>query len=236
MLSELRSARPRLWTMFAAVLLPLVAGTVDGQGLTLFGFFVSHMTGNTARLGVELDAHHWQAVRDIACGVLSFAGGAMLSAVVMELPGRRVRRRFAVAFAIEACVLSVAAYLLGPWGAHSPTLLAADLLALGMGLQNGVTSRINGLVVRTTHMTGVVTDIGLAFGRKLVGAELAPDQPGSGSLHVVIYVSFLIGCASGAGLVRLFGWLAPIVPAVVMIALAIFDALASVQPRAIATR
>jgi uncharacterized membrane protein YoaK (UPF0700 family) len=226
MLSKLRQQRPKTWVSLVAVALPLVAGTVDGVSLVQVGFFTSHMSGNSARLGDELYARHWGVVGQVGLCVLAFALGAAVSAMVTELSDRLSRGRYAGAFGIEAATLTSAAWLLGPHVHPNPVLFGTALLCFAMGVQNGVTSRIAGLVVRTTHMTGVLTDIGLAVGRALIRAERPADQPGSGWLHVMIYGAFLAGCALGAGAERLLGWRAALAPALFVLALAVVDAMA----------
>lgn len=62
--------------------------------------------------------------------------------------------------------------------------------AMACGLQNGMTTKYSGSVVRTTHMTGASTDIGLTLGRLCKGdyAEVWKLQ-----LLVPLLISFLVG-------------------------------------------
>lgn len=226
MLSTLRHRRPKTWFSIVGVMLPLVAGWVDGVGVVQLGFFTSHMTGNTARLGGELGAHQWSAAAPFLVGLFAFVTGAAASAILTELSQRRSRGRYSAAFGLEAVTLTLAAWVLRPHGAVPPAALVFGLMCFAMGVQNGVTSRINGLVVRTTHITGVVTDIGLAVGRSLIRADRQADQPSSGALHGVIFAAFLLGCAMGGEGGRRFGWHATLFPAMLVLGFSLVDAFA----------
>lgn len=51
------------------------------------------------------------------------------------------------------------------FGSVSPLYIGAYLISLGCGLQNGMCTTFSGAVIRTTHVTGILTDIGLILGQ-----------------------------------------------------------------------
>ena len=59
-----------------------------------------------------------------------------------------------------------------------------------MGMQNAMVSHYKGAIIRTTHLSGVLTDIGLTFGYKARGLKVENRRI---SLHVLIFIGFLMG-------------------------------------------
>src|SRR6266568_4219998 len=96
--------------------------------------------------------------------VNSFFIGAFLASMMIESNfWGTVSGAYAVALFSEAAILvmfTIASTL--TVDAH-PRLkdLEAALLCVAMGMQNSLVTRLSGAVVRTTHLTGVITDIGI---------------------------------------------------------------------------
>ena len=145
-----------------AISLAAVAGYTNVVVLGFFQTPVSHMTGAVSRLSVDLaraDRVDLQVVLSIVAGFLL---GAVVSGVVIG--GRKVRpgRRYGVALVLEGAALGLAATLLSAGSAAGVTLAA-----MACGIQNAMASSYYGLVIRTTHVTGIVTDIGVMLGHWL---------------------------------------------------------------------
>lgn len=75
-------------------------------------------------------------------------------------------RQYAYPIALEALLL-LAFGVLGAASQEAPQFmaLAAPLLCFIMGLQNATITKISGARMRTTHLTGMVTDIGIEIGK-----------------------------------------------------------------------
>ncbi len=155
-----------------AVSLAWVGGFVDAVGyLLLYNIFTSNMTGNTALLGARLAARNWSNALYCFMPIVFFVAGAMASGVLLE-SGRRhgIRSVYALALGVEALLLGVfmvcAGAIVDMDGRIQPDAYwkffpMLGLPALAMGLQNATITQISGSVVRTTHVTGVLTDLGL---------------------------------------------------------------------------
>jgi uncharacterized membrane protein YoaK (UPF0700 family) len=120
------------------------------------------MSGADSRLGIDLasrDLADFQVVLSIVAGFLL---GAIVSGVIIG--GRKLvpGRRYGVALLVEGMVLAGGALLLR----HGEPL-GITLAALACGIQNAMASSYYGLVIRTTHVTGIVTDIGVMLGHWL---------------------------------------------------------------------
>lgn len=142
--------------------LALLGGFVNAVGFVLIGRFTSHMTGNVAYFAHDV-AHHEPSGWD-AMMVLVFLLGAALASVIIESGAfANVARAYGTALLGEASVLAfVVVMAQRPLSSQGWQICA---LAAAMGMQNSMVTRLSGAVVRTTHLTGVVTDIGIEIAR-----------------------------------------------------------------------
>jgi uncharacterized membrane protein YoaK (UPF0700 family) len=209
-----------------AVTLAWVAGYTNIIALLTCGHVVSHMSGTTSDLGLSVARGDWPRLGLTLFLLLVFLAGAIASGLTTEL-GRRCAWRsiYVLPMAIEAVLLAlftIGVEMHDPRVAESgPRLfLISGIAALAMGVQNATITRISSGVVRTTHVTGVVTDLGLELaraawlvrdrGRSLAGrgGEGAPEpRPHSSTAadaglawRIVLLVSILGSFALGAGL------------------------------------
>jgi len=194
----------------------MVGGFVDAIGFLVVGSFISSMTGNTALGGARLAEWHWANAWFCFFLVATFLGGATVSGIITE-GGRRLGYQsvYAMGLVVEAILLTMFLLCHVVLGQVSP-LLAGGLLCAAMGLQNATITQIAGAVVRTTHVTGVVTDFGIEsvqflywfrdrtrgrFGNRLKRAfRLSPRHPSLQRLMLLasIWTSFTLGVVLGA--------------------------------------
>lgn len=199
--------------------LALVGGFVNCASFVLIGTFTSHVTGNVGRLGYAAAAEQYLTAFDALAMVLAFFAGAFVTSMMTESTffGRR-SNAYALALLTEASLLL---FVLARADASlAPTRLAtlqAFLLCGAMGMQNSLVTRLSGAVVRTTHLTGVVTDLGIEAARWFrwwrsslsakVGVPLAfgknpAERPVRDRVVLLgtITTSFVLGSAIGAAL------------------------------------
>ncbi|MBC9209305.1 DUF1275 domain-containing protein [Roseomonas aerophila] len=191
-----------------------IAGGLNAAGFYAVGLYSSNMTGNVSAL-----ADHG-ALGDFGPGllflaiVLTFIGGAIVSTLLINA-GRRRARAGIYAFSILAeAVLLAALAAVDLWlGVGRGALLVFGLSFL-MGLQNAVVTRLSNARVRTTHVTGMVTDIGIELGNLADNAWHRGRQHVSDFnreklvLHGQTVLSFLGGGVLGVlGYRAMGGWL-----------------------------
>lgn len=147
--------------------LTFVAGAINAGGFLAVGQYTSHMSGILSTMADNLALGALGTVLLGLAAFLPFVAGAACSAILINW-GRRHRlgSLYAMPLMLEA-VLLVAFGLLGWLASPSPGFAAAavPLLCFVMGLQNATVTKISGARMRTTHVTGIVTDIGIELGK-----------------------------------------------------------------------
>jgi len=214
-----------------AAYLALVAGFVNAVGFVLVGTYTSHVTGNVGRFADDL-ALGGNAALFAALMVLAYFAGAFSASVAIE--SNMVRHRpwtYGSLLLVEAGLLVIFVVLEGVFLAPTPRIhdVEAMLLCAAMGLQNSLVTRLSGAVVRTTHLTGVVTDLGIEAARwfrywrgllaartnlRLVAGSAQPVAPHAPKalLLLTILAAFIGGSMAGAIAVHTWGRLALALP------------------------
>lgn len=144
-----------------------VAGAVNAGGFLAVGQYTSHMSGMISAMADNLALGGIGLVLGGIGAFVSFVLGAACSAVMINW-GRRHHTpgQYAVPLLFEAALL-LGFGLIGSFREHVPFFLfiAVPLLCFIMGLQNAIITKISRARMRTTHMTGVITDIGIELGK-----------------------------------------------------------------------
>jgi uncharacterized membrane protein YoaK (UPF0700 family) len=218
--------------------LATVGGFVNSAGFMLLGSFTSHVTGNVGRLAEDLVSRQLLAAAAAFSMILSFYLGAFWASLIVESPAfERRPTAYAVALACESTLLLVFSLLArAELGAH-PRLrdMQAVLLCAAMGVQNSLVTRLSGAVVRTTHLTGVVTDLGietarwLSWWRAMRASGVAHGRPSRERpivakirLHGTIVTSFTSGAVAGCLLAACWHQLAMLLPSAAVAVAALY--------------
>jgi uncharacterized membrane protein YoaK (UPF0700 family) len=179
------------WVEIGGFFLALVAGGVNAIALRGFNHQgVSHLSGSSTLLGVELAAGNFPEVVHLALIVLSFVVGAVVSGFVIGGESLQLGRRYSVALLAESALLLSAMVFL-----DRGSLLGHYLASGACGLQNAMTSTYSGAVVRTTHVTGLFTDLGVTLGLWLRGQRADKRRV---VLYFTLIAGFIIGGVLGA--------------------------------------
>ena len=206
--------------------LALTAGFVNSSGFVLLGTFTSHVTGSLGRLANDLAAREWGAAALASVFVVAFFAGAFFASLLIEARRWRASRTYALALLIEALVLgSFVLIAVAGRFEHARALDAqAAQLCFAMGMQNSLVTTLSGAVVRTTHLTGVVTDLGIEAARwhywLLSQRKMTPTtrpSPARATLLLTILSAFTVGAVCGALFTAHRGPLAMLIPAVALL-------------------
>src|SRR5207342_1487544 len=137
--------------------------------------------------------------------IAAFVAGAVLSGLIIQDSTLRLGRRYGVVLTIEALLLLVAIPLF-----QHEHLGGALCAAMACGLQNAMATTYSGAVVRTSHVSGMFTDLGIMLGHALRGMPLARRRLG---LCVLVISFFFAGGLLGALLFERSGYAALYLPA-----------------------
>jgi uncharacterized membrane protein YoaK (UPF0700 family) len=188
--------------------LAFVAGAINAGGFLAVKTYTSHVTGAVSRMADEF------ALGDptIALGalgiVLSFMLGAFTAGLLISLGRRRrFRSHYALSLMIEAGLLLVFGFTGSQLNQRVEFYLPVTVILLSyiMGMHNAVVTTISSAEVRTTHMTGIVTDIGTELSRLVYrnrsvrkGVDPVLANRDRLKLHGLILVAFFAGGLAGA--------------------------------------
>ena len=189
--------------------LAFIAGALNAGGFLAIGQYTSHMTGMVSAAADSIVLGQAEPVAIAVLSVLSFIVGAASTAVMINYSRRNFERNpYMPPLLLEAALLLV----FGLMGANLQThefihmSLTAILLCYVMGLQNALVTKISNAEIRTTHVTGLVTDIGIELGKLFYwnresGKERALFVAANRRklrVHLMLVVSFFIGGVLGA--------------------------------------
>lgn len=207
---------PEMWMLVFGNVLAVCAGIIDSGSILSFGIATTHMSGPTAQAAMSLENVGYggglKKVQQTCFVILFFLFGAFLCGLIIpkgqiHLGGKAL---YGTALLGESILLMVAAFL-------PDHFCAPYFAAMASGLQNAMCTMHFGAIVRTTHVTGTVTDIGSTSGRAVIlmlkkcfrhsrfstldEAELHIDGKKLAVL-IPIYCSFFIGAFFGAFICR----------------------------------
>ena len=196
---------PTKSSIFLWNILAFQAGSLNVGGFLACQRFVTHVTGFATMFGTELAQKRDTQALGYLSVPLFFLAGAMISAVFID---RKIQAQkppqyylsFGILVLITGSVLAMGVTNhYGTFGAplefgRDYSLLA--LLCLASGIQNATVTSAYGSVVRTTHLTGLTTDLGIGFVRLLssVGVEkLNPREVHATFMRLSIILAFTLG-------------------------------------------
>ena len=220
-------------------LLAFNAGAVNAGGFLVVAMYTSHMTGFASLLADNLVLGNMKLVLGAAGTLAAFIAGAAFTAVQVNWARQKgLRSEYALPLFVEALLL----LLFGLMGAtlNRQTPLAVPLtvlvLAFTMGLQNALVSKISSSQIRTTHMTGIVTDIGIELGKMLYWNRNAhaPDSHVRANhmklrLYSTLLGAFLAGGVVGAAGFKYVGFIWVVPQALLLLALCLPPLFADLQ-------
>lgn len=194
------------WAWVGGGVLAFIAGIVNAAGYLGFRHqAITNLTGSTTLLGASLGTGDAPEIVHWGLSVAAFVFGAVLSGVIVQQHTLKLGRRYGLALMLESLLLFAAVPLLehgNPAGIY--------LASIGIGLQNGMASTYSGMVFRTTHVSGMFTDLGIYIGQRLRGLQVDTLRI---RVCVLVVTTFTLGGAAGALLFKLMQERTLLVPA-----------------------
>ena len=194
------------------VSLAIVAGALNAGGFLAIGQYTSHMTGIVSSAADNIVLGHWPSVISGALSFVAFILGAATTSLLVNYGKRHsVPNPFTKPLLLESALLlgfGVLGGLLVVQELASITVIAM-LLCYVMGLQNALITKVSNAEIRTTHVTGLVTDFGIELGRMLYWNRSGIDSPvpmiRANRQKLTVHL-WLIGAFFGGGLVGAYGF------------------------------
>lgn len=189
-------------------MLAFVAGATNAGGFLAVQQYTSHMTGMVSAAADGLVLGQTQALVTAIGALLSFGAGAACTTLLVNFGRQRqAHSTFALPLLLEAACLLLFG-LLGAWLTGLRALFipaAVAVLCFTMGLQNALITKVSRAEIRTTHVTGIVTDLGIELGRRLCGAGANATR-----LRLLggLLLSFAVGGLVGAWAFKVMGYAA----------------------------
>lgn len=182
-----------VWIVIGGCVLAFLSAAVNAGFLIQLGTSVSHLTGDVSKVAVDAIKGNREmsvdAVR-LAIAAFGFVTGAMVAGYFIHHPNLDLDRPYGRSVSLIGLCLLAAHFTLG-----TIPSLAVGLAAFSFGLQNALATHYRGMILRTTHLTGLLTDFGVHLGMRAKGHRIPLWKlvvPGS------LILSFFLGAAFGA--------------------------------------
>ncbi len=219
--------------------LAFVAGAINAGGFLAVQQYTSHMTGIVSSMADNAVLGAYDLLLRGGSALLSFMAGAACSAIMVNYSRRkRLHSAFALPLLLEAFLLICFGFLGATLSALDGMIvsLTVMLLCFIMGLQNALITKVSKAEIRTTHITGIVTDIGIELGKLCYwNGATPPGQPrvlanrARLTILTVLAMSFFAGGVAGAYGFKHVGYIATVPLSLVLGALALVPALDDVR-------
>lgn len=228
--------RTRQTNLHLGVSLAFIAGAINAGGFLAVERYTSHVTGLVSSMADDVALGEWEMASTGVVALLAFVGGAALSAIQINWARRNGSRHVcALPLLTEAALLLVFGIL---GSLHhivgTQLLVTVGLLCFVMGLQNAMITKISHAEIRTTHLTGLVTDMGIEIGKLLYWNAGGPGEARVRAnqdrlrLQASLVLAFFVGGVAGAIGFKQFGY-ASTVP--LALALALLSSVQLLPPR-----
>jgi uncharacterized membrane protein YoaK (UPF0700 family) len=196
MLRKFSNSRTLKENIRLGVLTAFSAGMVNVASLLVFFAFTSNVTGHYAILAAEIAKGNLYQVAVVFAWIFLFFFGSFVSNyIVINFNQRNAYLAHATPILIEiACLFAVGFYgQMFYQETLTETEILLALMLFAMGLQNGLTASISNFAIKTTHLTGTTTDLGILFSMLTKEQYRTPELIGRFKLLLSIAGAYLFG-------------------------------------------
>lgn len=168
-----------------------VAGVVNITGVLAVGTLTTNVTGHFAYFSEQLFLGNFKMAFVYLLYILFFLSGAFLSGLIIEWGSRyRSHTSYVIPLCIEIAIMLLISFLsfLMPEKLLSYAMFISSALLFTMGLQNALVTRVSESVVRTTHLTGLFTDLGIELSQFFFNRK----KPEKDKLNKSIFLKLMI--------------------------------------------
>lgn len=167
--------------------LTFLSGAVNVYAIEVLGTPITHHTGNVSGLAISIYENHGPSFK-ILLVLISFFLGSVISGALYCKPTGVAKKTYGYSLLLAGLLFIILDYV----HLHLVRLI---LIALWMGIQNGMYMKYRGATVRTSHITGYLTDAGFTIGTSLRGEK---NDIRKVRFYLFSILSFGLGGVSGA--------------------------------------
>ena len=201
-----------IWIEYSVFFLALLAGLVNAVGLLGFEHqSVSHLSGTATLLGVKIIKTDSSAIHLLFI-LLSFVFGSGITGFLITSNTFKFGKHYDTILFLEGLLIFASFFFLN---FHS--IFGHYLASAACGMQNALVTTYSGAIIRTTHLTGVFTDLGIMIGEAFRGV---PFSKRKFILYCSIIFGFILGGTIGSLLFNILEFKALFVPSFFSIILA----------------
>lgn len=212
--------------LLLAALLSSNAGLVNITGVLSISVLTTNVTGHFAFFAEELSLNHFKLAISFLVYIFSFLFGSFFSSILTEyFESKEKKTSHGLSMSIEIALLFCVGYYLKYLNPTFSPHFIASILLFAMGMQNSLVTQISSSTVRTTHLTGLFTDLGielsqLFFHKKIEEKKLLWK---SINLRLAIISFFFIGGVIGGYLFKYIQEGTLIVASIILMFALMFD-------------
>lgn len=194
------------WVWAGGATLALIAGLINSVGfLGLTHEAITHLTGTFTLAAIHGAKADFETVAHLSGLIFGFFLGAAVSGYIIRESTLKLGRRYGVVLLFETALLCMSVPLL-----QSDIFWGGFLASAACGLQNAMASSYSGAVVRTTHLSGMVTDLGITVGHLFRGLPVDIRRV---TLYLALIGGFVFGAILGSWLFPHWGYATLYLPA-----------------------
>ncbi len=174
------------WIYRAVTILSFNGGLVSM--VTFMSFLhnsVGYVTGNISFAAESLVNGNWASFHGYLLALISFLVGSIISGIIIPSDNVNRNNNYNLALTLEMICI-----IIGGFGLKFGVSSAKYFLAISMGMQNALTTYYGNSIIRTTHMTGTMTDLGITLGHFIRGDKVA-------LWRIIVYSFLLLGFFAG---------------------------------------
>lgn len=185
------------WMVVGGCFLAFLSAAVNAGFLIKLGTSVSHLTGDVSKVAMETLRGNGLGASGalyLFIATIGFVLGATSSGYFIHHPTIEFSRPYGRAVSCIGACLILAHFTLANWPAA-----AVGFGSFACGLQNALATHYRGMILRTTHVTGLLTDFGTNLGMRLKGHQIARWKL---LVPMLLVLSFFAGALFGSILNR----------------------------------
>jgi uncharacterized membrane protein YoaK (UPF0700 family) len=204
------------------------AGAINAGGFLACHRFVTHTTGFATQLGYDIAIKKWQDALGMLTVPLFFTAGSMISAFYIDRPMIENRPAAIYKLFLIISIFMLLGVFLGEAGFFGDfgqefnigsSYILIALLCLSSGIQNAVTTSASFNNIRTTHLTGHTTDLGISLIKTLYTKDSKRRlvERNKNQVRMLIILFFILGSVISSYLFLKYKYFGFLLPAIISI-------------------